>query len=234
MVRIQTPATTALGQRNRRLAQYSALVRPIALHYALRSPEPIDDLIQVGMLGLLRAAERYHAGSGTPFEQFARPHIRGAILHHLRDGAWLVRLPRRQAEQRHRQTRHGGSTGSPERMAALQRWHALCHPLCLEDLQAGEREIAELACDAHSDQSVDGSYPDAGQRSVSELLGALETRQRAVLQHVVLQGWSYRRTATALQVSAPTVQRLLHRGLAQLREQLSCRRYPAPSAAEGC
>jgi RNA polymerase sigma-B factor len=64
-----------------------ALVAPIARHYARLTRESADDLTQVGLLGLLRAAERFVASRGLPFEPFARQHIRGAILHYLRDQA---------------------------------------------------------------------------------------------------------------------------------------------------
>ena len=85
-------------QRNQRVDRYRTLVTPIAVHYGRRCPEPIEDLIQVGLLGLLRAAELFDAQTQTPFDAFARPHIRGAILHYLRDSALAVRLPRRQME----------------------------------------------------------------------------------------------------------------------------------------
>ena len=88
----------ALQQRNQRVNQYRALVTPIAVHYCRRCPEPLDDLVQVGLMGLLRAAELYQPQTATPFEAFARPHIRGAILHYLRDSASAVRVPRRQME----------------------------------------------------------------------------------------------------------------------------------------
>lgn len=70
-----------LQQRNRLATAHLALVPPIAARYAVNSPEPFDDLLQVGMLGLLRAAERYSSQNPVPFESYARPHIRGAILH---------------------------------------------------------------------------------------------------------------------------------------------------------
>ena len=66
-----------LQQRNARIEQYQQLVRPIALHYHLRCAEPLEDLVQVGLLGLLRAAELYSRQRQTPFDAFARPHIRG-------------------------------------------------------------------------------------------------------------------------------------------------------------
>jgi len=60
-------ATEKLNQRNRRVASYRELVRPIALHYSALSPECADDLIQVGLLGLIRAAELFLPSLGTPF-----------------------------------------------------------------------------------------------------------------------------------------------------------------------
>ena len=91
--------SAAQMQRNRRVSSYQQLVRPVACHYARLCREPLDDLIQVGLLGLLRAAELYSRASGTPFEAFARPHVRGAILHYLRDVAPVMRLPRRLTER---------------------------------------------------------------------------------------------------------------------------------------
>ena len=88
----------AVEQRNRLVEAHQDLVRPIAFHYGRCCRESVDDLLQVGLIGLIRAAERFDTQQGTPFEAFARPHIRGAILHHLRDVAPSVRLPRRQAE----------------------------------------------------------------------------------------------------------------------------------------
>ena len=56
--------------------------------------------------------------------------------------------------------------------------------------------------------------------AVDTLLAQLEPRQRQVVRQVVLAGWSYRRLAQQMQVSPMTIQRLLRRGLAQLRSQL--------------
>ena len=85
--------------RNERIEHHLKLVDPIAGHYAKRSGLDRDDLKQVGRLGLLRAAEGYEQGQDKPFEVYARPHIRGAILHYLRDSVGLVRLPSRLQEQ---------------------------------------------------------------------------------------------------------------------------------------
>ena len=81
-------------RRNARVEHHMRLVEPLARRYASKSGQDPDDLLQVGLMGLLRAAERYEGQRDIPFSAFARPHIRGAILHYLRDKAAIIRLPR--------------------------------------------------------------------------------------------------------------------------------------------
>ena len=239
-----------LRQRQTLLEQSRELVPRIARRYALASPEPLDDLLQVGMLGLLKAADRYSPDETVPFDCFARPHIRGAILHHLRDRAWLVRLPRRQAEQQYRSL--GASEAvdaSPKPTSdALRRWAAMVRPLCLEELAESATAVLEALQSQTSDEPGENAidycpalmHPSWELGSTGELLALLERRQRRVVELVILQGCSYRQAAVKLKVSAPTVQRLLHKGLAQLRCTLQQRRIidrrprRAPSAAAGC
>lgn len=244
-----------LQQRNRLATAHLGLVPPIASRYAVNSPEPFEDLLQVGMLGLLRAAERYSTLNPVPFESYARPHIRGAILHHLRDRAWLVRLPRRQAE-RHHQLRHGcsssGASQESRQLEPLLRWTALARPLSLESMghaaldqtvdAEGTSMLVADGTDAWSyrPNALSDQWQDC---TLAQMLNLLDPAQQRVLRCVVLQGWSYRRTAAALGTSAATVQRRLHAGLALLRSRLaepllsaqpSRQRHRAPSAAAGC
>ncbi len=240
---VRPPSRQAVQRRNHRVSLYRRLVTPIAVHYSRRCPEPLDDLVQVGLLGLLRAAELYKPHTKTPFDAFARPHIRGAILHYLRDTALPVRLPRRQMEL-HDQLRqlkatwsgrHGHEPSAEELRGALklspQQWQellrgqALARPVAVS---SGLMELQDLASEA-GDDSVGGR---ASISDVSQLLAVLDPGLRQVIQHVVLAGWSYRRTAALLKVSPMTVQRRLKRGLAQLREALSP--HPAASAAPAC
>lgn len=247
--------TTPTNRSQRRPKQHLLdlawdLVPRIALRYAKASPEPLDDLVQEGMLGLLTAADRYRSSDNVPFDCFARPHIRGAILHHLRDRAWSVRLPRRQAE-RLQQMRQGELPEDrllPPHGDDLRRWAAMVRPVCLDELGVLPPECQCL------DQSLDGGCAageDPAYRPASlhaswedgtseQMLALIEPRLRRVLQCVVLKGWSYRKTASELNVSAATVQRLLHKGLAQLHSRLQQARLRirrsrrAPSAASGC
>jgi RNA polymerase sigma-B factor len=80
------------------IERHLPLVRSIARRYA-GGDEPLDDLAQVGAIGLIKAADRYDAGRGVAFGAYAAPFIAGEIRHHLRDRCAPVRVPRRlQAE----------------------------------------------------------------------------------------------------------------------------------------
>ena len=235
-------------QRNQRVDQYRTLVTPIAVHYGRRCPEPIEDLIQVGLLGLLRAAELFDAQTQTPFEAFARPHIRGAILHYLRDSALAVRLPRRQMElhdklrqvQANWHKTHGQEASSEDLRRALdlsipqwqelQRGKAMARPIGLADevIDAwAEQAVDREAGSAQHGSAEHGSAQQPGEDGEAEYQlrlkrqwARLEPDLRQVVDKVVLSGWTYRRTAALLKVSPMTVQRRLKRGLAELRRGL--------------
>jgi RNA polymerase sigma-B factor len=248
MTRTLPSPTTGRGlrQRNRLVEAHRDLVRPLALHYAHRSPEPLEDLQQVGLIGLIRAAELYQPQQGTPFPAFARPHIRGAILHHLRDVAPRVRLPRRQAERLERLLKEegkgpggrGDGTASipAEERALLLRQRQLCRPLPLEGPL-----LDCLATPEAEEASGASQEPQRAASAVRGLLERLEPRERQVVAQVVLEGSSYRHVAQELGISPITVKRLLHLGLDNLRRQLedlgvrgSGCPSPVPSAAPGC
>ena len=253
----QPGVSLALQRRNGLVEANRHLVPPLAGHYWQRCQEPREDLIQVGLLGLIRAAELYHDSRQTPFSAFARPHIRGAILHYLRDTAATVRLPRRQCELQTRLARleeqlATGSRAHPhlegeilsqlgitmEQWRLLRRHKQLCRPTPLDP------ELLEQVASPAAEPEENG---DDDLSRVEALLADLDPRSQQVLRWVVVQGWSYRRAAAALDVSAMTVQRCLHKGLATLRLQLSDTNGPggarslnpgprfgrAPSAAQG-
>ncbi|SFF29207.1 RNA polymerase, sigma 28 subunit, SigD/FliA/WhiG [Paracidovorax wautersii] len=90
---------TAKGQldRDAQLRQHVPLVRRIAHHMIAKLPPNVelDDLIQVGMMGLSEALSRYEAAQGVQFETFASQRIRGAMLDELREGDWMSRSSRK-------------------------------------------------------------------------------------------------------------------------------------------
>ncbi len=83
---------------NAMLKQYSPLVRRLAHQMIAKLPAnvEIDDLIQVGMIGLHDALGRFDAAQGVQFETFATQRIRGAMLDELRGSDWMSRGNRRQ------------------------------------------------------------------------------------------------------------------------------------------
>ena len=222
--------------RTIRIQACLALVAPIARHYARLTRESADDLTQVGLLGLMRAAELYVASRGLPFEPFARQHIRGAILHYLRDQAPLLRIPRRRQELELQRRRcegrleaEAGQAPAPEAVrqamglsqAQWQRLGTTCANLRIVPLEDG----AEPAAVDPQDQ---GPEDPRGALALA-LLDQLPFQQAEAIKAVILAGRSLRQVASDWQVSASTVHRQLHRGLAELR-----RRLESPSDAVAC
>ena len=85
--------------RERKLAavkEYAGLVKRIAGRYSMRLPPDIevDDLIQVGMIGLLESVDRYNPDKEASFKTFAEYRIRGAMLDELRSRDWIPRSVR--------------------------------------------------------------------------------------------------------------------------------------------
>ena len=94
---------TAKGRldANAMLKQYSPLVRRLAHQMIAKLPANVelDDLIQVGMIGLSDALTRFDAAQGVQFETFATQRIRGAMLDELRGNDWMSRGNRRQQRE---------------------------------------------------------------------------------------------------------------------------------------
>ena len=76
--------------------EHLSLVRGVAHRFAGR--EQLDDLVQVGAIGLIKAADRFDPERGVPFAGYALPTVTGEIKRYLRDHGWPVRIPRREQE----------------------------------------------------------------------------------------------------------------------------------------
>lgn len=86
--------------RDELVRRHLKLVRQIARSYETRSADSLDDLIQVGSIGLLNAIERFDPTVGRNFEAYAGTLVTGEIMHYLRDSIHLVRPPRELVELR--------------------------------------------------------------------------------------------------------------------------------------
>ncbi|MGH3113932.1 MAG: sigma-70 family RNA polymerase sigma factor, partial [Gaiellaceae bacterium] len=82
-----------LEARERLIEQYLPLVRSLARRYANRG-EQLEDLVQVGCIGLIKAIDRFDVDRGVELTTYATPNIIGEIKRHFRDKGWSVRVPR--------------------------------------------------------------------------------------------------------------------------------------------
>jgi RNA polymerase sigma-B factor len=208
---------TCLKRRNRQIQDNLHLVRPIARHYAQQTGLENDDLLQVGCLGLIKACNRYDARRGATFPSFAKPHIRGAILHFLRDRVGLIRLPRAVEERAMQMMRSsGGSVLSPADALVVDHYRNKQHWVEFnDDLRNDTLEGIELL-----------ERSEAWSR-VKRLFRKLETDDQCALQMVIIDGMSLRQTAQQLCISAMTVQRRVKRGLNSLSRELNAAQLDA-------
>ena len=197
----------AQHQRNQRVEDHLKLVKPIAMHYARRTGLNRDDLIQVGCMGLIRASTRFQVNSSPAFSAFAKPHIRGAILHYLRDNAGMIRLPRRVEERASAMIRTGELPANGSDQLVLEHYRAKHH-------------WVELRADQFTDTLNQWEELDRGdqQKMLNNAIKRLCQDDRKAVQRVIMEGASLREAGREIGVSAMTIQRRVKRGLAQLSE----------------
>lgn len=210
------------------------LVRHLARRYAGRG-EPMDDLVQVGTEGLIKAVDRYDPDRAASLATFAVPTILGEIKRHFRDRTWAAHVPRRLQELYLRVTRTTDELTSRDGRPPTVREVA-------EALGVTEHEVLEAmsARHAYSADPIDGegSAVLVSVGAEDPALATIEDRQALLPalqalppqeQHVVVRRFLHERTqadiAEELGVSQMQVSRLLARALGRLRGEL------APSAA---
>jgi len=176
--------------RERLIELLLPLVRALAYRHLNRG-ERLEDLVQVGSIGLIRAIDRFDPNRGDDFVSFAVPTIRGEIRHHLRDRAAVVRIPRRHAALKVART--AVSLSVPEDVdARLDRTTATdCAYDATEDrlllvagfrtLAARERRIMHLRFFAGLSQDEIAQEVGVSQVQVSRLIRASLERMRGAL-----------------------------------------------------
>ena len=200
-----------LKRRNHQIEANLHLVRPIARHYARQTGLDGDDLLQVGYLGLIKAHNRYDAQRGAPFTSFAKPHIRGAILHFLRDRVGLIRLPRAVDERAMQMIRDSeGSALCPADALVVNHYRNKQHWVEFND------ELLE-----DTPHEIDLVERSETWSRVKEHFRNLEQVEQCALEMVVIDGMSLRQTGQLLGLSAMTVQRRVKRGLNRLSKELT-------------
>jgi RNA polymerase sigma-B factor len=231
----RTSSSTRTSAREELVALHQPHVEHCARRFRNRG-EPFEDLLQVGIIGLLKAIDRFDAERGVEFSTYATPTILGEIKRHFRDKGWAIRVPRRLQELRMQITTVsaeltqslGRSPTAPELAAAMD-----CSvEEIVEGLESGNA-YATLSLDA-GDDSEDGAatmldaigVDDANiahidlRESIKPLLEQLDHREKRILLLRFFRNMTQSQIADEIGVSQMHVSRLLTRTLAQLREGL--------------
>ncbi|MGW7443477.1 SigB/SigF/SigG family RNA polymerase sigma factor [Kitasatospora sp. NPDC054795] len=219
------------------------LVRFIAARFRHRA-EDMDDILQVGTIGLIKAVDGYDPQRGVEFLTYAIPTITGEIKRFFRDTSWPVRVPRGTQELYLCVAR--GSDRLEQELGRLPQPEEIAEDLHLTVEQATEGLMAGRvyrpdSLDALRDQDTDESGSalldhlggcDPGieladfRIAVRPLLARLPVREQTVLELRFWNGWTQSRIAERIGVSQMHVSRLLSATLARLREELEDRDAP--------
>jgi RNA polymerase sigma-B factor len=217
--------------RNQAIQAYLPLATHIARRYAGRG-EPLHDLVQVAVIGLIKAVDRFDNHRGVPFAAYATPTILGEVKRYFRDSAWVIRIPRGMQEL---SARIGPVT---ERLA-----HGLGHTPSSAEV-AGGLDVTELDVSAArrsayayrprsfdqpisvgSDAQLADSLGDIdpgfdavnNRESLRECLAGLPAREQRILELRFFEGMTQSQIAVVVGLSQMQISRLLLRALAQLR-----------------
>ena len=212
---------------------------PLVEHCARRfrnRGEPLEDLVQVGTIGLIKSVDRFDTERGVEFSTYATPTIIGEIKRYFRDKGWAIRVPRRLQELRMQigsasaeLTQSLGRSPTPRELAEAI-------GCTVEEIVEGiesSNAYSTLSLDA-SDDGDDGTatmldaigIDDEGlehveiRESIKPLLDRLEPREKKILLLRFFKNMTQSQIAEEIGVSQMHVSRLLNRTLEQLRTSM--------------
>ncbi|MFQ3548830.1 MAG: SigB/SigF/SigG family RNA polymerase sigma factor [Armatimonadota bacterium] len=224
--------------RDQLVAMHQNLVRFLAGKFANRG-EPIEDLTQVGLIGLINAVDRYDPERGTKFSTYATPTIVGEIRRHFRDKAWSLKVPRRLQELNlsankaietlSKKLGHiptvqeiAAEIGATEEetIEAIELGSAY-DTVSLDSKLAQESEstpltLAEFIGDLDSSLENIETYGD-----LKQAMSNLEPRERAIIYFRFFKDMSQTEVARRLNISQMHVSRLQQKALRRLKEFLN-------------
>ena len=221
-----------LQARDQLVHLYLPLVRTLARRHGHRAE--LEDAVQVGAIGLLKAIDRFDPARGG-FEAFAVPTVAGEIRRHFRDGSWPVRVPRRLQELRR-------SLDRPGRELAGRFARAPTPAELAREVGAGEEDVlhayqvermrtpVSLSTPAPNEQAELLSYEHQAAQDATELcderllvaagLRALDSRTRRIVHLRFFEGLSQAQIAREVHLSQIHVSRVLRHALLTLRRHL--------------
>ncbi|MBA4544141.1 MULTISPECIES: RNA polymerase sigma factor SigB [Thermoactinomyces] len=216
---------------------FRELVETLAFKFAHGS-EPYEDLVQVGMIGLIASLKRFDLSLGRSFESFAVPTIIGEIKRHIRDKTWSVHVPRRIKELGPRI-----KTAVEELTTKLQRspkveeiaeYLGVTEEEVLETMEMG-RSYHAVSVDSPIEAGSDGSQVtlldlvgtnDAGFDQIDRKLllekvfSVLTEREQEILKLTFFENLSQKQAGDKLGISQMHVSRLQRRALQKLRQAI--------------
>ncbi|MCF8208389.1 MAG: RNA polymerase sigma factor FliA [Rhodoferax sp.] len=233
---------TVKGQLDRSalIRQYQPLVRRLAHHMMAKLPPSVevDDLIQVGLIGLSDALARYESAQGVQFETFATQRIRGAMLDELRENDWMSRGSRKSQKDiegairkvEHRLGRSPLESEVAQEMGlSLEEYQTLLGKvrgtqlIYLEDMARGG-EDDDTYLDRHvADSEADPLNMLRDQRMRQALVAAIKLlpeREQYIMSMYYEQDMNLKEIAAVLDVTESRVCQLHSQSIARLRAKM--------------
>lgn len=222
-----------------RAARDELVARNVSLvHYLVRrfgsSRESADDLRQVGIVGLIKAVDRFDPGRGVEFTTYATPTIVGELKRYLRDRGWALRVPRRLQENAltvaRAATDHYAIAGQAATVAELAKVTGLSEDDVLAALES-QHSLSAVSLTEHMTESstTHHIYADDAQAALeavenrawlSSLLRCLDQRERDIVILRFYANMTQSQIASTIGISQMHVSRLLGRALAKLRNSV--------------
>jgi RNA polymerase sigma-B factor len=223
--------------RERLIEQYLPLVRSLARRYSYRG-ELLEDLVQVGCIGLIKAIDRFDVDRGVELTTYATPNIIGEIKRHFRDKGWSVRVPRGLQELNVRLSRLMEElTVQLERsptIAELAKAAGVEEEEVLEALETGQAYATlSLSAPAGSEDGdeldpleslgvLEHEYEVSEDRAVlAPGLKVLDERERRILHLRFFEGLTQSQIAQQVGISQMHVSRLIRRALEKIRDEIA-------------
>jgi RNA polymerase sigma-B factor len=227
-----------LAAREKLIEQYMSLVRSLARRYSYRG-EQLEDLVQIGAIGLIKAIDRFDLDRGVELTTYATPNIIGEIKRHFRDKGWSVRVPRGLQELNVQLSRLVESLtvqlGRSPTIPELAKAAGVEEESVLEALESG-RAYSSLSLSVGSgggdgDEDLDPMESigtEERQFEVSEDRAVLapgfrvlDDRERKILQLRFFDGLTQSQIAQQVGISQMHVSRLIRRSLEKIREEIA-------------
>ena len=225
-----------LHAREQLIEQYMSLVRSLARRYSYRG-EQLEDLVQIGAIGLIKAIDRFDLERGVELTTYATPNIIGEIKRHFRDKGWSVRVPRGLQELNVQLSRLieqlTVQLGRSPTIAELSKASGSTEEEVLEALESG-RAYSSLSLSTGGGDGEDDLDPlesigtEEHQYEVSEDRAVLapgfrvlDERERKILQLRFFDGLTQSQIAQQVGISQMHVSRLIRRSLEKIRDEIA-------------